>query len=213
MQISIPKVCADSLRTFSEEKYKVKLRAGHAHELVAAYMGYKSKIALLADKRYPVSNLSQCEIVVMMPGDFIDQRRENLQGLPPELPDSYTLGEAVYGALFTDDWWTSKFPPFRSFLGFAEYFVSNSDAYNTAFTLVANIPVQHAVVPEYSENQVSLNVFHTTENAEGERMVHGKTTIVLPRVAGHIGYGRPKVTVGRWSGEARRTLKSLGVEL
>jgi len=213
MQINIPKVCADSLRTFSEEKHKVKLKATHAHELVAAYMGYKSKSALVADQKYLVSNLSQCEIVVMMPDAFIDQRRENLQGLSPELPDSYALGEAVYGALFTDDWWTSEYPPFRSFLGFAKYFVSNSDAYNSAFMLVANIPVQHAVVPEYSENQVSLNVFHTTENTEGERMVHGNTTIVLPRVAGHIGYGRPKVTVERWSGEARRTLKSLGVEL
>ncbi len=72
MQLSIPKVCADSLRTFSEEKYEVKLRAAHAHELVAAYMGSKSKIGLVADKRYPVSNLFQCEIVVMMPDAFID---------------------------------------------------------------------------------------------------------------------------------------------
>lgn len=212
MQISIPKVCADSLRTFSEEKYKVKLKAAHAHELVAAYMGYKSKIALLADQKYPVSNLSQCEIVVMMQDDFIDQRRENLQGLPPELPDSYTLGEAVYGALFTDDWWTSKYPPFRSFLGLSEYLVTSNDGYQTAL-LVSNLPIQFVVVPEYSENQVSLDAFYTLENSEGVRMVHGKATIVLPRVAGHIGYGRPKVTIERWSGGARRTLKSLGVEL
>lgn len=212
MQTSIPKVCADSLRTFSINNYDVKLKAAHAHELVAAYMGYKSRNGLLADKEYPVSNLNKSEIIVMVPDEFIDQRRDNLPGLPPELPDSYALGEAVYGALFTDDWWTSKYPPFRSFQGLAEHLVLNNDGYQTAL-LVTNIPVQLAVVLEYSENQVLLNVFFTTENSEGERMVHGKATIVLPRVAGNIGYGRPKVTVERWSGEARRSLKSLGVQL
>lgn len=211
MQPDISKLCADSLRTFSEEKYNTKLKPSHAHELVAAYLGYKSRNGLLADKEYPVSNLSKSEIIVMMPDEFIDQRRETLQGLPPELPDSYALGEAVYGALFTDDWWTSKYPPFRSFLGLAEYLVKNNDGYQTAL-LVSNLPVQFAVVPEYSENQVSLDAFLTLENSEGERMVHGKATIVLPRVAGHIGYGRPKATIERWSGGARRSLKSLGVE-
>ncbi len=212
MQISIPKFCADSLRTFSEEKYNVKLKAAHAHELAAAYMGYKSKIALVADKKYPVSNLPQSAIVVMMPDAFIDQRRKNLTGLPSELPDSYTLGEAVYSALFDDKWWSSDYPPFRSFQGLAEHFVLNNDGYQTAL-LVTNLPVQLVVVPEYSENQVSLTVFVTTENSEGERMVHGKATIILPRAAGHIGYGPPKATIERWSSEARRTLKSLGVEL
>ena len=129
MQQTISKLCADSLRTFTKEKYDIKLKAAHAHELVAAYFGYSSKNAMLADTKYPISNLDQAEIIVMMPDDFIDQRRKNLQGLSPELPDSYTLGEAVYVSLFSDEWWASQYPPFRSFEKLAKYLVENNDAY------------------------------------------------------------------------------------
>ena len=74
----ISKICADSLRTFSNEKFDIKLKAAHAHELVAAFFGYSSKNALLADKKYPINNLDQAEIIVMIPDDFIDQRRRDL---------------------------------------------------------------------------------------------------------------------------------------
>ena len=118
---NIPKLCADSLRTFTNKKYGVKLKAAHAHELAAAYFGYSSKNALLADKKYPITNLAQAEIIVMISDDVIDQRRKDLQGLPSELPDSYTLGEAVYTSLFSDEWWASQYPPFRSYEKLAKF--------------------------------------------------------------------------------------------
>ena len=212
MQNSIPKVCADSLRTFSEEKYKVKLRAAHAHELVAAYMGYKSKIALVADKRYPVSNLFQCEIVVMMPDAFIDQRRQDLSELPSELPDSYTLGEAVYSALFDDKWWSSDYPPFRSFRKMAIYLAKNIPAYSAVFKPNFNLPSHHVVDTENSEDHVFITVTHANQTPDGELIGCGQTTINLPRVAGRIGFGKPKMSVGQWTAGARRILDSLGVQ-
>lgn len=110
MQHDISKLCADSLRTFSKEKYDIKLKAAHAHELVAAFFGYSSKNAMLADTKYPISNLGQAEIVVMTSDDFIDQRRNSLQGFSSELPDNYTLGQAIYDSLFSDEWWASPYP-------------------------------------------------------------------------------------------------------
>jgi hypothetical protein len=212
MQHDIPKLCADSLRTFTNDKYDIKLKAAHAHELVAAYVGYSSKNALLADRKYPANNLDQAESVVMISDDFIDQRRNELQGLSLELPDSYTLGEAVYAPLFSDEWWVSPYPPFRSFEKLAKYLVEDNDAYQEVFKFYRDIPVHHYVGIKPSENDVLLSVIHSSENSTGEMVGHGETTIKLPRIAGRIGFSKPQVSVGQWTGGARRTLESLGVQ-
>lgn len=212
MQRDIFKLCADSLRTFTKKNYDIKLKAAHAHELVATYFGYKSKNTMLADKKYPLSNLGQAEIIVMIPDDVIDQRRNNLQGLSSELPDSYALGEAVYAPLFSDEWWTSQYPPFRGFDKLAKILVENSDAYQHTFQFYHDIPMQHVVVVKRSDNDVILSVLHSYQASNKERLVGGKTTIKLPRVAGRIGYGRPKLNVELWSGGMKRTLESLGVQ-
>ena len=75
MQQSIPKLCADSLRALAKDTYGIKRKPAHAHELVAAYLGYRSKNALLAEKKYPISDLAKAEVVVMIPDEEIDQRR------------------------------------------------------------------------------------------------------------------------------------------
>ena len=212
MKQDISKFCADSLRTSSTETYDIKLKAAHAHELVAAFFGYSSKNALLADRKYPVNNLDRAEIVVMISDDFIDQRRKELQGLSLELPDSYTLGEAVYGPLFTDEWWVSPYPPFRSFEKLAKFLVENNDAYQEVFKFYRDIPVHHYVDIKPSENDVRLSVIHSTRTSTGEMLGHGETTINLPRIAGRIGFSKPQVSVGQWTGGARRTLESLGVQ-
>jgi hypothetical protein len=212
MQKDIPKVCADSLRTFSKDKYKVKLRASHAHELVAAYMGYKSKIALVADKRYPVSNLYLCKIVVMMQDAFIDQRRQNLSELPSELPDSYTMGDAVYSILFDDKWWSSNYPPFRNFEKMAIYLAKNDPAYQAVFKPNFNLPSHHVVETKNNEDHVFITVTHANQASDGKLIGSGQTTINLPRVAGRIGFGNPRMSVEQWTAGARRMLGSLGVQ-
>ena len=212
MQHEIFKLCADSLRTFSKEKYDIKLKAAHAHELVAAFFGYKSKNAMLADTKYPISNLGQAEIIVMIPDYFVDQRRKNLQGLSSELPDNYTLGEAVYASLFSDEWWASQYPPFRSFEKLAKFLVENNDAYQNVFKFYRDIPMHHIVEVKDEEDGVTLTVLHSHRTSTGEMLGVGKTTIKLPRVAGRIGYGKPQDSVEQWTGGAQRTLESLGVQ-
>ena len=212
MQQHLFKLCADSLRTFANTNYNVKLKATHAHELVAAYFGYSSKNAMLADTNYPVSNLNQAEIIVMPPDDFIDQRRKNLQGLSPELPDSYTLGKAVYVPLFSDEWWGSSNPPFRSFEKLAKFLIEKNEAYQNAFKFYRDGPMHHFPEVKRAENKVLLRVLHAYRTDNGEMSVAGETTIKLPRIAGHIGYGKPKIAVGTWHGGFRRTLESLEVQ-
>jgi len=213
MQHEMFKLCADSLRTFSKEKYDIKLKAAHAHELVAAYFGYSSKNAMLADSKYPIRNLGQAEIIVMRPDEDIYQRRKNLQGLSPELPDSYTLGEAVYASLFSDEWWASEHPPFRNFKMLAKFLFENNDAFQNVFKFYHDIPMHHIVDVNDSENDVILTVLHSYRASTKEMLVGGKSTIKLPRVAGRIGYGKPIIDVEQWTGGARRTLKSMGVQL
>jgi len=210
MQHNVSKLCADSLRTFIDRKYGAKLKAAHAHELVAAYFGYPSKNALLADTKYPINNLAQAEVIVMIPDEVIDRRRKKLQGLPSELPDSYTLGEAVYTSLFSDERWASQYPPFKSFEKLAQFLVENNDTYHHVFRFSRDIPVHHYVNIKTSENDVLLSVIHSCRTSTGEMRGHGETTIILPRVAGRIGFREPKVTIAQWTGSARRTLNSQG---
>lgn len=212
MEQDIFKICVDSLRTLTNEKYNIKLKAAHAHELVAAYLGYSSKNAMLADTKYPIRNLDQAEIIVSTPDDFIDQRRKNLQELSPDLPDSYTLGEEVYAPLFTDELWTSSYPPFRSFKTLAKTLVENNDAYQSVIKHYDGVPLHHIVDVNSSENDVILNVIHSYGDITGKSTRDGQTTITLPRVSGRIGFGKPKISVGTFSGGARRTLESLGVQ-
>jgi hypothetical protein len=212
MNQDVAKICADSLRTFSKEKYDITLKAAHAHELVAAYFGYKSKRAMKADTKYPMSNFHQAEIIVMISDDFIDQRRKNLHELSPELPDSYTLGEEVYAPLFEGELWTSQYPPFRSFKTLAKYIVENFEVFRGESRFNYDIPMEHFVVVNDEDSDVILTVTHTYRAQTGELKDNGDTIIKLPRIAGRIGYGRPQITPVIRSGGARRKIKIHGVQ-
>ena len=207
MQQDIPKMCADSLRTFTSEKLNIKLKAAHAHELFSAYVGYSSKNAMLADTRYPIKNLPQAKIIIMVPDSDVDRRRNDLEGLSPDLPNSYALGEPIYGALFSDKFWASQYPPFRSFEKAAIYLVERDYNFQEVFKFYRGTPLHHFVSVHREEDAVTLSVMHATRTSNDEMLGNGKTTIELRRVAGHIGYGEPRIMVEQWSGGARKRLE------
>lgn len=62
----IVKLCADELRNHRQFEHD-KLQSSHAHELIAAFFGYKSKNAMLADITHPISNLHHSDFVVLPP--------------------------------------------------------------------------------------------------------------------------------------------------
>lgn len=74
----ITKLCADSLRSFTLKNYGTKLKAAHAHELIAIFLGYKSKNMMLADSVRSLNNLQQAQFIVFDPSPqntgFTDQR-------------------------------------------------------------------------------------------------------------------------------------------
>lgn len=207
MQHDIKKLCADSLRALTLEKYGIKLKPTHAHELGAAFFGYHSKNAMLADTKYPISNLHQAKIVVMAPDDFIDQRRNDLEGLSPELPGSYALGEGVYAALFANVRWTSAFPPFRSFLSLVKFMAEERGLIESGN--LDNIPRHHIVDVKDTDDSVLLTIKHAYKAYDGNMHVDAVTTVELPRVAGRIGFGLAKISEAQLSGGARQVLVPL----
>ena len=211
MKQSISKICADSLRTLANEDYGTKLKAAHAHELVAAYFGYRSKNALLADENYPISALAQAEIVVTMPDDFFNRRRTNIQELSSDLPDNSILYKAIRTALAANECLKSPFPLFSDFEKLARSLLARSSQYDAAFYFHREIPIDHFVSVEDAEDYVLLTVVHAHAPQSEESLAEGYTTITLPRVAGRIGFGAPELMPTAFTGGARKSLKSLGV--
>ena len=213
MQRDISKLCADSLRALANEKYGTKLKSAHAHELVAAYFGYRSKNALLADENYPISALAQAEIVVTMPDEFFNKRRMDLQELSSDLPDNSDLYQTIHSTLVTNKLLMSPFPPVGDFEKLAISLLRRSPQYDAAFPFHSDVPLDHFVAVRGAANHVLLTVSHAYAPQSEDSLAEGRTTISLPRVAGRIGFGRPELMPERWSGGRRKTLKSLGVRL
>lgn len=87
MAIDISKLCADAIRANPALTGVEKLKSSHAHELVAAYFGYKSRASMLADAAYPLGALG--EAAVLCPDiRLMDARRPQLDGLPASLASS-----------------------------------------------------------------------------------------------------------------------------
>ncbi len=213
MQRDISKLCADSLRALANEKYGTKLKSAHAHELVAAYFGYRSKNALLADENYPISALAQAEIVVTMPDEFFNKRRMDLQELSSDLPDNSDLYQTIHSTLVTNKLLMGPFPPVGDFEKLAISLLRRSPQYDAAFPFHSDVPLDHFVAVRGAANHVLLTVSHAYAPQSEDSLAEGRTTISLPRVAGRIGFGRPELMPERWSGGMRKTLKSLGVRL
>ena len=211
MQREISKLCADSLRALAKDKYGIKLQAAHAHELVAAYFGYRSKNALLADENYPISALAQAEIVVTMPDEFFDKRRMDLQELSSDLPDNSDLYQAIHSTLVANKLLMGPFPPVSDFEKLAISLLRRSPQYEAAFPFHRQISMDHFVSVEDAEDFVRLTVAHAHSPRSEDSLVNGYTTVTLPRVAGRIGFGSPKLMPTTLSGGRQVTLKSLGV--
>jgi hypothetical protein len=102
MADDISKLCSDFLR----ECYP-GLKATHARELVAAYFGYKSHAALLADKANSLEFLDMAAVLV--PDVYIiNERRDCLNGLAEQLPHSYKLVDELTQFLQSEELFTGE---------------------------------------------------------------------------------------------------------
>lgn len=195
----IVKLCADDLRTIINNNCSIKLKASHAHELVAAFFGYKSNAALLADTIAPISNLPQANFIVLAPTEPIEERRKQLQDLPLELPDNQVLGEIIYSTLLsnkyllTNPWSTYKQLSFA----LADEYLREQNV-----DKIYRKPIREGVSIEDADNHKHLLVSRfyqlpVVSNATAfmVREIEITTSIKLPLIAGRIGYCKPEISV------------------
>jgi hypothetical protein len=189
MQQEITKRCADSLRAFSQNNFGIPLKSSHAHELVAAYFGYSSRAALLADKQCPITNLRHAEIIVLRPIAGVEERRKELNGLPENLPDD--LAEGVYLPLYDEKWILNKTWPTLEELGkaLADQYLISKPAY------FRDQQVQRQGVKlEFYHNEVTIVVFReyvspSLTQSLMRNVTRGVVVVFnLKRIAGFIGY-------------------------
>lgn len=182
----VTQLCADFLRSYFNKQYGIKLKSGHAHEIVAAFFGFKSRIAMLAQASHVISTWDQAEFALSPPPiSLLDERLQNLLGSQPELPSSQVSAEIVYSVLVAQlylrrdlrRFFKSGIPPIKW-----EVAVKREERDNeTLFTVDVGQPV---------ESSERLNRYR-------------QYVIQLPRIAGKFDYGVPEVTPVMFSGLAR----------
>ncbi|MEQ8305142.1 MAG: hypothetical protein RIA09_01160 [Hoeflea sp.] len=79
------------------------LRVAHAHEIVAAFFGYKSNIALRSDDTYPIDNIEKAKVMVPDVAG-IKARLTKLHDLPEAMPSVFEIADMLSTFLVDDGW-------------------------------------------------------------------------------------------------------------
>lgn len=202
MQHDITKLCALSLRTFLKNDHGIELKSGHAHELVAAFFGYKSAISLRQDTQYPLSNLERAEFIHFDPDlSLVNQRIKELQ---LDLPGAVILAEGFYTPLMDEKWLVEKIWP--TFHDLAVYLAEKrlQERLEMLRIPLDIIKFDMAVDIEEKGDSVLFVIDVGYPANAGKRLRDSKFVINLPRVAANMGYGKPKIEETRYSGDAQK---------
>ncbi|MBS1992700.1 MAG: hypothetical protein JSS86_13605 [Cyanobacteria bacterium SZAS LIN-2] len=212
MADDISKLCSDFLR-----KRHPGLKASHARELVAAFFGYKSHAALLADSSNPVDDLIDAAVIIPDVG-MISERSGCLTDLPRELFASYNVQDEILECLQINDCidgevWEScgdvgqylidEYLPEHLSPNLADELADVTDPINAIFE---DIEYEEAEVEE-GKHWLTVTVKGTysgftldAENFNGDT-IDMEITVELNRVASRIGFGEPEIIV---TGEVSR---------
>lgn len=193
MKLEITKACADSLRAFTQNNYGIQLKSSHAHELVAAYFGYASRAAMLADENSSISNLTDAEIIILNPPTlFVDQRLKNLENLPSELPGSDILAEGVYAPIVADEQFSEKI-----WSNLHDVAMALTEERAQTFEMFGNdlkgTDSIADLVIKTTESEVLMTVTFKYPANANKQLRHSAVEITLSRIAGGIGYKKTKV--------------------
>jgi hypothetical protein len=182
----VTKLCADSLRSYYNNKYGIKLKSGHAHELVAAFFGFKSRITMLAKANAVIHEWDQGELVLAAPPiPLIDQRLRTLLELPPDLSSGHTMAETVYAVL------VGQLYLRRSL---RKFFTSGLPQIN--WEMSVNI--------EHNDDETVLTVDVGQPVESNQRLSRYRQYVIhLSRTADGLGYETPTVEETHYSGLTR----------
>lgn len=191
MTDDIIRQCANHLRTSLTENHNITLKTSHAHEIVAALFGYKSKASMLADKKYPITKLAKSELMMFERAfSCIDKRMEALNDLPDGLPNNDVIAETVY-ALFENKSEGQR----QAYTNFEDMAIELAKPYLQSHLNKMNVSsdlkeFSTEVNTEVREDKLILTVsFNTLETPK-----YCFVEILFPRVAGCVGYGKYKIT-------------------
>lgn len=202
----ISKLCADRLRTRASST-GLKLKATHARELIAAFFGYKSHAAQLAEKQYPLSAIDDAVLLVPDVG-LMDVRRNQLAGLPAGLPASAQLAQEIADFLKRQGYFEGQVcitEPIETYV--METVIPGAEAqiYDDLSGIMAETNAyfdetypEDAEVAKHDDGLTVIVVGQVNGTSDPDRMFCGdqidmSVNVEYPRVAGHAAYGEPYI--------------------
>ncbi|RYE39349.1 MAG: hypothetical protein EOP48_25890 [Sphingobacteriales bacterium] len=201
MKLEITKACADSLRIFTQNNYGIQLKPTHAHEIVAAYFGYSSRAALIADKECPIGTLRDAELIILNhPMQRLEQRLKTLANLPSGLPSSDVLAATIYETItktekLSKNVWTDLK---EMAIAYAEDRVFHNEKMMRMIGIDSGFDQRELdwliqVDIKTMGTDILMTVTYNYPAKAKKPMRHASVAVTLPRIAGNIGYGEPKV--------------------
>ncbi len=211
MSLDISKTCSDYLRSIVLADAGAKLQASHARELIAAYFGYKSHAALLAEKAYPVDALGQASLLVPdIP--LIEHRRGKLGGLPAGIYLSFGIASKISDFLVAQQYFKGKVQLSDSLENYVvEDLLREEDAQimDLLSGVMAETNAEFGLEfgqYEVTETDVGEDIVTVTirgeycGSADTERPFCGDQidvmgTVELPRIAGRVAFAVPDISM------------------
>jgi hypothetical protein len=203
----IQKQCADHLRAHYRNLTGNKLRAGHAHEIVAAFFGYGTGAALRTEPKFPLSSLGRAAILIPNLA-LMDTRVDQIDEIPADLPFVDDLANLLVAFLKANGIFTGNAWLTRDLKEYIQASVIPENAMSIMDDLADEMASTNAYFDEVYVEEVDLNVdddfivasVSGSVNGEnnGERAFYGdsinfETTMTLSRVASRIGFETPKL--------------------
>lgn len=211
MTVDISKSCSDFLRSSVLTNVGAKLQASHSRELVAAFFGYKSHAALLAETAYPVDALGEAKLLI--PNILlIEQRTRSLRGLPGGLYASHAIASKVSDFLVAQQYFKGKVRLADSLESYVvEVLLRDEDGQimDALSGVMAETNAEFGLdfgeyeVTETIEVEDSVTLTIQGEycgSADTDRPFCGDQidvtgTVELQRVAGHVAFAEPDISV------------------
>lgn len=206
----ISKLCADFLRAHYAH-HTPKLKASHAHEIVAAFFGYKSHAALLRDTNYPLSQLEEANILIPdIP--LMNLRIDRLNGLPERLPLSVDIASELadflnHEGIFNGDIWL--YETLETYITEVFLIDHESTLMDELSGIMAETNAEFTSYPDYDGVEiedydismvVTIEGVYSGDNLD-DKPFSGDTidftaTIILNRIAGKRGFSEYEISAG-----------------